>query len=189
MDDEEAVESPEAGTGLVALALATCNLSLAFLTIVLIAYRRDLELGERLSNLGIGIGLGLFALLWSSAIWATGGALRGLGALMGVRFVNVVGRGIVWGGRAGVLVFLALVLFVAVLAVARDIDHISVAEAVTNGPLLLLYLGAVVSIGGALAFLAGATVGIAAAVADFGILALARLAIRHAGLAITYRYS
>jgi hypothetical protein len=174
MASERASVPREEQSGLVTFALPTFNVTLALLVVLLLLYRRDPELGERLGDLGTGAGLGLFALVWIAAVWATRGAFRGV-RLLAMPLDLALLRGMTWGGRAGVLVHLVLEGVVVVSALAR-IGDASTSDVATEGPLLLLYLAAVAAIGSAAAFVVGAAVGVVAAVVDYAALLLVRIA-------------
>ncbi len=164
--------------GLVTVALATFNVTLALLAPLLLLYRRDPGFGETLADLGTGVGLGLFALLWVAATWATRGALGGFPDFLVIPFHGAIARGMLWGGRAGVFVFMALVIAVAATAVVTDATETTPSEFAVGLLQLAIYLIPVTTVGSAVAFVVGAAVGAAATMADFVILLLVRRALR-----------
>lgn len=174
----EAIAPRQVPAGLVTFALATFNVTLTLLAALLILYRRDPEFGETLADLGTGVGLGLFALLWIAAAWATRGALRGIPRVVSIPFDRAMARGMLWGGRAGVFVFLALVIAVAASALVTAVDETTPTEFGIRLLQLAVYLVAVSALGSAVAFIVGAAFGAATAVVDFAILLLVRQALR-----------
>jgi hypothetical protein len=165
--------------GLVTFTLATFNVTLAVLAALLVLYRRDPEFGETLADLGTGIGLGLFALVWVAALWATRGALHGFPSLLAVPFDVALARGMLWGGRAGVFVFLGVIAVLAgasVVAGSTDFSSVDMREL----PLGLLYIGAVAAVGSAVACVVGAAVGAVAALVDFVALLAVHALVRRA---------
>lgn len=162
---------------LVTFALATFNVTVLLVAVLLLAYRRDPELGERLGDLGTTAGLGLFALLWVAAVWATRGALRRLPHPLAMPVGRTLAQGMRWGGRAGVLVFLALEFAVVVNGLATSAGTESASDAITGLALLVLYLAAVTAFGSAVAFVVGAAVGAAFALLDFAVLLAVRRAL------------
>jgi hypothetical protein len=178
--DDARPRPAEDTTGLIAFALATCNVSLLLLVVLLLGYRGG-GLGEALEDVGTPLGLALFALLWGSTLWATNRALRGLGSLDQVSIPTACNRAVLWGGWNGVVVFLGLLggaLVAISIGAVVDQEPGDSGVQLAEVPVALGALAAYAAIGSLVAFVLGAGIGTLAAIIDVTLLSLARWILR-----------
>lgn len=128
-------------------------------------------LGELLGGLNTLLGLGLFGVFWLTTWWTTRRAARGVAWVALERPVALAGlvwRVAVWAGVNGVLFVLALLGFVGVYALATILAGRGSAGDTLS---VFAFSGAIAL---AVAFVAGAVVGLLFALIDGALLVVAR---------------
>ena len=156
--------------GLLEWALAAFHAGFLLTALVALVYATG-NLGAILGGLSTLVGLGVFGLLWFTTWWTTRRATRGVDWAALERPAALAGqlwRVGLWGGLNGVLFVLALLAFIGVNALALILaERASAADSLS-----VLVFGGGIAL--AVAFVAGAVIGVLFALLDGTFLVVAR---------------
>jgi len=155
----------------VAWALGTFHTSVVGIALLLLVYPGG-GLPAALGGLGTITGLALFVALWTTTVYSTDRAVRGVRLIGADRAASgaFYGRALRWGAANGVLFFIALVVIVVTNAVVTAPPGAPSVQIGAILPFAALELG----LGTLVAFAIGASAGLVLATLDLAALRIAR---------------